>query len=374
MKILQIGKFYPIRGGVEKVMLDLTQGLSARGFDVDMMAASADGREGTERLSDHGRVIVTRTVTKAKSTMISPDMATTLRRVADDYDLIHIHHPDPMAALALRLSGYQGPVVLHWHADILRQRMLLQAYRPLQHWIRGRADLIVTTSPHYLEGSPWLQSFRTKTAVLPIGVDAVNADGDAVGRLRALAKGRRTVFSVGRLVPYKGFDVLIRAARELPDDYLVVIAGEGELRPELETLIAELGLADKVWLTGRISDAERDAWMFAADVFCLPSVERTEAFGIVLIEAMSAGLPLVATEIPGSGTWWVNAHGDSGLNVPIHDHSAMARAILDITSDPQTHAAFRRHARRRWEEVFTSAGMIDNCLSLYRRLIDIPNT
>lgn len=371
MKVLQIGKFYPIRGGVEKVMLDLTTGLSARGYDCDMLSASADGRSGVERLNEHASVIVTRTMTKAKSTMISPDMATTLRRIADSYDLIHIHHPDPMATLALRLSGYQGPVVLHWHSDILRQRVLLQAYRPLQHWIRGRADLIVTTSPHYLEGSPWLQSFRTKTQVLPIGVDPVSADSTTVGELRRRNAGRRVVFSVGRLVPYKGFDVLIRAAAGLPDDYLTVIAGEGELRPELERLIAELGLEERVKLIGRISDEERDAWLHAADVFVLPSVERTEAFGIVLIEAMSAGLPLVATEIPGSGTWWVNAHNDSGLNVPVGDSQAMAQAIMSITADPETHEAFRRRARRRWESVFTAERMIDNCLDLYRTLIDV---
>lgn len=179
MKILQLGKFYPVLGGVEKVMFDLTvglsetglsevglsetglsetglseeglsevglsevglskeglseAGLSEEGVECDMMCAGSDGR-GTEviRLNPHGRILCHRTLIEAAKTTIAPSMVTRLRRIAKDYDIIHIHHPDPMAAMALRLSGYKGKVVLHWHSDILSQKALLRFYLPIQN-------------------------------------------------------------------------------------------------------------------------------------------------------------------------------------------------------------------------------------------------
>ena len=159
MKILQLGKFYPVLGGVEKVMFDLTAGLSETGLseeglsetgfseegvECDMMCAGSDGR-GTEviRLNPHGRILCHRTLIEAAKTMIAPSMVTRLRRIAKDYDIIHIHHPDPMAAVALRLSGYKGKVVLHWHSDILSQKALLRFYLPIQ----GRFTLEWTLAP-----------------------------------------------------------------------------------------------------------------------------------------------------------------------------------------------------------------------------------
>ncbi len=146
LKILQLGKFHPIRGGVEKVMLDLTTGLSARGISCDMLCAATRGSY-TIRLNDRARIIAVRSLANVKATMMSPAMIVRLRRICRQYDIIHIHHPDPMAALALRLSGFKGKVVLHWHSDILRQRQLLRLIKPLQTWLLKRADVIVTTSP-----------------------------------------------------------------------------------------------------------------------------------------------------------------------------------------------------------------------------------
>ena len=365
MKVLQIGKFHPIRGGVEKVMLDLTLGLSQRGIDCDMLCANA-GEDAEELvLNPHANLFRTHTVTKLKGTMISPDMIMTLKRIASDYDIIHLHHPDPMAAFALKMSGYAGPVVLHWHSDILRQKLLLQAYRPLQRWIIDRADLIVTTSEAYLKGSEWLEHVHEKARALPIGVEEVQKPAVTPERVLELSEGRKVVFSLGRLVPYKGYTNLIEAAKYLPDDYRVVIGGSGPLHDELQAQIEASGLQDKVVLIGRISEEERNSWFYHAEMFCLPSVIKTEAFGVVLIESMSTGLPLVATNIPGSGTGWVNEHGVSGLNAEINDPKGLADAILGVSAKREE---FARGARRRWEEWFTSERMIDGCEALYREL------
>ena len=367
MKILQLGKFWPILGGVEKVMYDLACGLTARGIACDMLCAVAGGEAQEIPLNGCGRVMAVPTVMQAKSTMISPAMVARLRDIAGDYDIIHVHHPDPMAAVALAFSGFKGKVVLHWHSDILRQRVLLKAYRPLQSWLLERADRVVCTSPNYAAGSPELRRVAEKLECVPIGIAPVVPDREGGRDVVRRLGGRKVVFSLGRLIPYKGFGNLILAAKHLPDDYVVVMAGSGPLRDEFLQLIRDNGLEQKVLMPGRISDAERDAMLGAASVFVLPSVEKTEAYGIVLIEAMSAGVPVVATEIPGSGTSWVNAHGLSGLNVPCDDPEALARAIVQVV-DHDEPGAFGRNARARWESMFTLDAFIDHMLEVYHAL------
>lgn len=370
MKILQIGKFWPILGGVEKVMFDLTQGLSARGVRCDMLCANSSGKTRLIKLNRRGSVIAVHTLLKAKSTMISPAMVSHLRRIAGNYDIIHVHHPDPMAALALYISGYKGKVILHWHSDILRQRMLLQAYRPLQSWLLRRADMVICTSPNYAKGSKALQRVSHKLQCVPIGVAPVIPPKNGAEDILRQVAGRKIVFSLGRMIPYKGFDNLVLAASYLPDDYVVVIAGSGPLYASLKKLARSNGLESRIIMPGRISDHDRDSLMGAASVFCLPSVEKTEAYGIVLIEAMSAGLPVVATEIPGSGTSWVNAHGVSGLNAPCGNPLLLARAIVSVVNHPQGPKYYGLKARNRWETMFTLDIFIDNMARIYSQLLD----
>ena len=164
MKILQLGKFYPIRGGVEKVMEIFTQGLAERGFASDMLCASDDGETEDVVLAEHSRIFRTKSLVKVAATMISPRMILRLRRICSSYDIIHIHHPDPMATLALFLSDYKGKVVLHWHSDILKQKVLLRFFDPLQRWLIHRADLILGTTPVYVSESPFLKKVQAKTS------------------------------------------------------------------------------------------------------------------------------------------------------------------------------------------------------------------
>lgn len=139
LRILQLGKFYPILGGVEKVAYDLMVGLSGQHIYCDMMCAATEGSSRTIPVNDHANLICCRTWKKVAATMISPAMITALRKVQGQYDIIHVHHPDPMACLALFLSGYKGKVVLHWHSDIQKQKTLLKLYHPLQQWLLRRA-------------------------------------------------------------------------------------------------------------------------------------------------------------------------------------------------------------------------------------------
>lgn len=372
MKILQLGKFYPIRGGVEKVEYDLMLGLSLRGIDCDMMCAVTE-KGGVRRINDHASLIGCDTVVKAAATMISPNMIFRLREVCNNYDIIHIHHPDPMACMALYFSGYKGPVVLHWHSDILKQKLLLKFFQPFQEWLLRRADIIVGTTPVYVKESPYLQNYQHKIDSFPIGCVSCALKQDAPNPLKERYAGRKMIFSLGRLVEYKGYEYLIEAAKYLSEEYVVVIGGVGPLRDRLQQQIEQLNLGGKVILLGFLSDEEVQLYYDACTLFCLSSVFKTEAFGIVQIEAMSCAKPLVATTIPGSGTHWVNEHNVSGLNVEPCNARAIAEAIVQITQDEQTYQRFCEGSHARYKKEFTYERMIDNCLGIYKKVLDGRN-
>ena len=369
MKILHLGKFYPIRCGVEKVMYDLMSGLSARGVDCDMMCATTEGGSRIETLNDHASLICCDTMAKAAATMISPKMIYALRRVCHNYDIIHIHHPDPMACMALYFSGYDGRVILHWHSDILKQKYLLKLYKPFQDWLLRRADIIVGTTPIYVKESPFLKHVQHKITSFPIGTDPLDMKKGKPNYVRESYKDKKIIFSLGRLVEYKGYEYLIDAALHLPDDYVILIGGTGPLRAKLQTQIDASNLNDKVKLLGFIEDKDLPFYYDACSLFCLSSVFKTEAFGIVQIEAMSCSKPVIATIIPGSGTYWVNAHNESGLNIEPGNSQELANAIINITSDEHTYDRYCRGARRRYEQHFTYNKMIDNCLNIYNRVL-----
>ena len=295
-------------------------------------------------------------------------MIFSLRRRCGEYDIIHVHHPDPMACLALFLSGYKGKVVLHWHADVGKQKMLLKLYRPLQEWLLKRADVIVGTTPVYLAESPFLTRVQPKVKCLPIGIEPVPACPERTGELLGRYPEKKIIFALGRLVEYKGYRYLIEATRYLGDNYVVLIGGEGVLKEELQNEIVTLGAEEKVKLLGRIPDEELPAYYNACTLFCLSSIQKTEAFGIVQIEAMSCGKPVVATRISHSGVAWVNEHGVSGLNVMPRDAKALADAIRTIAGDELAYRKFSAGAEKRYRDMFTKDKMINNVLDIYNKL------
>lgn len=370
MKILQLGKFYPVKGGVEKVAYDLMTGLSAQGIRCDMMCATVSGTGRTRSINPYAHLFTCHTWFECAATMIAPTMLTKLRKECAAYDILHIHHPDPMACLALLLSGYKGKVIVHWHSDIQKQKQLLKLYKPMQDWLLKRADLVIGTSPVYLSQSPFLQAVRGKAVCLPIGVDAMEPRPEFAEVIREKYRRRKIVFTLGRLVAYKGYNHLVEAACYLDDSYVVLIGGTGALQGALQAQIEQGALQDKVKLLGRIPDNDLPSYYGACSVFCLSSVMKTEAFGIVQVEAMSCGKPVVATRIPQSGVSWVNAHGVSGLNVEPGNARALAEAIKEITCDEHTYQAYSEGARKRYEELFTKREMIRKCLELYEGVLN----
>lgn len=369
MKILQIGKFYPIRGGVEKVMYDLMMGIAARDICCDMLCATTEGHPpGVLRINANAKVIAVPTQIRVAATMIAPEMVLKLRQIAADYDIIHVHHPDPMACLALYLSGYKGKVVLHWHSDILKQKLLLKLYQRLQNWLINRADLIVGTTPVYVQASDYLSKVQHKVDYIPIGVEPVIPDAARARLIREKYGDKKLIFSLGRLVAYKGYEYLVNAIRYLDAGYQLIIGGKGPLQEALHQLVLQLGVEDRVELIGFVADEELPAYYAACDVFCLSSVAKTEAFAIVQIEAMSCAKPVISTRIPGSGVDWVNADGESGLIVEMANPEALAQAIQALTSNSATYERLAAGSFSRYQALFTREKMVDKCLKLYDKL------
>ena len=362
LRVLQVGKFYaPYRGGMETYLKDLCDGLR-HAVDLEVLVANTTRETVHEtvegipvtRVAAHGRV---------KATSIAPGYLQELARTPAD--VVHLHAPNPMAELALLAAPRRAKVVVTWHSDVVRQRVLGRLYRPVSRRLLARADAICVATPNHVRSSSVLPAFagKCRTCAFGVDLDRLHADAAAVAEVRARHGARPIVLGAGRLVYYKGFEVLIEAMQGL--DATLLIAGEGDRRPALAARIRALGLADRVHLLGAQDDLRP---LFAAcDVFALPSTQRSEAFGIVQLEAMAFRKPVVSTRL-GTGVDWVNAHGLTGLTVPPDDAGALRQALATLLVSPALRERFGAAGRRRVEQEYTTARAAEAVLAVYREL------
>lgn len=374
MRALQISKFYPpVMGGIESVAWELTEGLNRSGVRCDVLCSNQRLRTESERAELGYDIVRAGSFGTLLSTSMAPAMAAGLRRMARQADLLHVHMPDPMAAMALWLVRPEQPLVVHWHSDVVRQRLALKVYEPLQHWLLSRADAIVATSQAYAQASRVLRAWRDKVAVIPIGISDNREDGcnEMAAAIRQRFRKRKLVFALGRMTYYKGFEVLIDAAAELPDDCAVLIGGDGEMLDYYRGRIAERGLVGKVHLPGQILDHELPSYFAACDVFCMPSTARAEAYGVAMLEAMVMSKPIVASDIAGSGVPWVNVDGETGLNVPVAQPQALAGALRRVLEDEPLRQRLGAAARRRYLKDFSATLMTERTVGLYGRVLGL---
>ena len=373
MRVLHIGKYFPpAAGGIERFLGELVATQAKVGIEPSVLAH--DPRSDSLEQHDHGPVRRVRAFGEVLFVPISPHWLLALRRSIARCrpQLLHIHMPNPWAFLALLLPSARAlPWVIHWHADIPLDHpswLMRLAYRPYAWFERRllvRASAIIASSQTYLDASPVLQNFRNKTQVVPLGLGAAPTAGTAPCwptdcPLKLLA--------VGRLSYYKGFDVLLRALAVTPGIGLVLI-GDGERRAALLDQIATLKLGDRVLLTGRLEDAEIEAAYRACDAFCLPSLDRAEAFGLVLLEAMRAGKPIVSSAVPGSGMCEVVEHQVNGLQVPPGDPQALAAALTALRDQPQTRRAMGAAGQQRFTQRYQMQPVSRQLADVYRRVL-----
>jgi rhamnosyl/mannosyltransferase len=365
MKVLHVGKYYPpYMGGIETHLQALCGSLR-RSIDVQVMVANT-GRASKEEWLDGVRVERVGAFCTLASAPICPGMASRIRN--SDADIIHVHLPNPAAVVAYLASGCNGPVVATYHSDTIRQTVLGALFSPILHRFLSRCDAILVTSPNYLETSNVLARHRDRCHVVPYGIElgAFGRRGASVVADLKREYGGRLVIAVGRLVYYKGFDVLIEAMTQVRGRLLVI--GDGPLRGALGRQVETLRLTEKVVFLGSIQNEELAPYYHAADVFVLPSVARSEAFGIVQIEAMAAGTAVVNTSLD-SGVPFVSLNGVTGLTVPPNDATALAAAINRVLDDGELRAAYGRAGRHRAQELFSLEAMTRTTQALYARVL-----
>ncbi len=382
-RVLQISKFYrPVSGGIESVVSEITEGLVDEQINTTVLCTNING----ETLVENQRYKIIRSgiFGKVLSTPISTDLIWQLIKRRKDFDIIHVHLPNPIANLGLFIANPSAKIIVHWHSDIVKQKRALKLYAPLQNWLLKRADAIIATTEPYANSSNWLKPFSEKVKVIPIGIkdpSINNTQTDeslAIQSIKNRYGNRRIIFSLGRMIYYKGFENLIDAATNLPDDSCVVIGGTGELFESLQQRIIQKGLKDKVYLVGRISEQEMSAYYKAADLFCLPSILRSEAFGVVLLEAMAYSLPIVTTNILGSGVPWVNQHNKTGINVEPNNTEELAEAINYLLNNKEVAKSMGYAAKKRFESEFKASDMVNRVIDLYdtisknKKTVDMP--
>ncbi len=371
MRVLHAAKFYPpVCGGMETVVRDLAEGTAAE-WDVTVLAAHDQRGTVDERLGGV-RVVRVSSLGARHSVPICPLLPMHLWR--SRADCVVLHEPNPIAGSALFLRTPSPRLVIWHHSDLVRPSWAPQTYGRLQAALYRRADCVIVSSPNLAAASLVVHQAR-RVAIVPFGIPIARYRRDDAGARAAAAAIRQSipgprVLFVGRLVYYKGVHVLIDAMAACRGT--LMIAGEGPLEPQLRQQVAARGLTDRVVFLGHVSDGDLPAYYQAADLFVLPSIAKTEAFGVVQLEAMAAGRAVVSTNLP-TGVPWVNQDGVSGLVVPPGDADALAAALLRLLDDEALRARLSRNAASRAEATFSRQRMIDRFRHVIETIVRAPD-
>lgn len=365
MIVLHVGKFYPpVPGGMERVVASLCQATADR--VENRVLAFHTGRKTVREVVDGIPVTRVGTAGQAGSVPVAPGTFRELSKARAD--VMVLHEPNPWALLACAVVRPRIPTVIWYHSDVVRPRLQYALfYHPVARPVYRAAARFVVSSPPLGEHAAALAPYRNRVAVVPFGIDPgawtlTPPLEMRVAEIRAAANGRPLVLFAGRMVPYKGVDVLLRSLADI--DAEAVLAGDGPRREEWMALADRIGVRGKVSFPGEVPEAELVALFHACDLFVLPSVTRAEAFGFVQIEAMACGKPVISTRVP-SGVPWVNVHDSTGLTVPPGDVPALSAAISTLCRDAALRARLGAAGRRRVLEEFTVERMAERTIRIY---------
>lgn len=370
MKVLQINKlFYPHIGGIEKVVYDL--GIELQSI-VDMnVLVTGSNKVLKEELVENIKVYRVPSIGTFFSMPVAPFFPYWLRKIGNDMDILHFHYPFPLGDISYLLSGCNKKTIVTWHSEIVKQERLVKYYKPILLKFLNKVDKIIVTSPNLLENSEILERFHYKCEVVPLGIDLDNliCKGNKVSitNLEMGYKGSIILF-VGRLVYYKGVEYLIESLEGVEEDFHLLIVGSGPLQDSLIDLTNKKGLSKKVSFLGNVSDERLKTLYSICDFLVLPSIEKSEAYGLVQVEAMAFGKPVISTNLP-TGVPFVNQNNVTGIIVPPKDKVLLQAAIKRLMNNPDLKIEYGNNARQRAHSNFSRKNMAKQVYSIYNSLL-----
>lgn len=336
-RVLHISKYYaPFVGGTEQVARDAVNALAG---SVEQKVLCFNHEPGNKNdIVDKVEIIRCHCEFKCFSQSISLSFRKKLHSVIAEFkpEIIFFHYPNPYAAYFLLKEIPKGvKLYVYWHLDIIRQKFLGKFFHLQNLTLLRRAEAVIATSPNYVDGSKYLNRVRRKCAVIPNCIDEYRLSAskeslEFAKRIKSENNGKVLCLAVGRHVPYKGFEYLIKASKMLDERFVIYITGEGELTKSLKKLASD---DPKVNFVGKVDDVKLKAFYLASDIFCFSSISKNEAFGVALAEAMYFGLPSVTFTIEGSGVNYVSINGETGIEVPNGDVKEYAMAMKNLADD-----------------------------------------
>lgn len=373
MRILQVSKLYPPKiGGVERVVQQIAEGLNDK-TEMQVLVCQEKGK-GCDEVYEGVKVHRSGSLGVFLSMPLSFSFIRDVRKFSKNADIIHFHMPFPLADLAFFLSGYKGKVVIWWHMEIVRQKKAMALYRPMMMKFLERADLIMVATEGHVKGSDVLQQFKDKIVAIPFGLDDAFLEKSlaAIEKEKGVARTSTATnfLFIGRLVYYKGCDVLLEAFAKMENkEAHLTLVGGGPMKEELETMAKTYGIESRVHLLGSIPYDDLLQQIAECDVFVLPSSERTEAFGIVQIEAMAYGKPVINTNLP-TGVPYVSLHGKTGLTVEPKDVKGLSDAMDRLANDADLRQKFGKSARKRVEDEYKLSSVLDRIYAQYEKVLE----
>lgn len=360
MKILHIYNDYfpPIEGGIEKHIATVCEGLKDK-YQMQVLVSSRCKKLVKDNVNGID-IIKLPELFRLQSAPACPTMPLWMRKL--NADILHFHLPCPTAVISYLVSKPKGKVVVSYHSDIVRQKWAMGFYGPILNDFLHRADRIIAASPQYRDSSPFLNKLKDKCSVIPYGIDPYKTNGNP-GAINQ--EGSPLLLFVGKLRYYKGLEYLVKAMKDI--DAKLIIIGTGNEGQMLKDLTNKMNLQDKIIFKGFVSENELASYYNACSIFILPSILRSEAFGIVQLEAMSSGKPIVSTNL-NTGVTYVNQNNITGFTVPPKDSNALSQAINKLLSDKNLRETMGRNAKLRTEKEFSKELMLDRISNIYDNL------
>lgn len=347
-KITHITRYaYPHIGGIEAVISQINDSLPNEEFEKEVLCCSNTEKSSCENGVKYNRC---KFLFEFAANTISPEFIWKLSKV--DTDILHYHMPFIFAVIAHFIARPKyKKLYITYHSDIVGYDKIMKPFWFIYKKFIEQADKIHVLSPNIIESSKIINPYKEKCVVIPQGINLEDkSDNEKVNRIKEKYKGRKILFSLGRLVKYKGFIYGIEAMKKV-DNAIYLIGGSGPLKENFENYIKENHLGNKVKLLGRIEDKDLDNYYKACDIYLFPSIMQSEAFGIVQLEAMKYGKPVINTNL-GTGVNYVSIHNETGLTVEPSDSEELANAINKLLKDENLRNIYGEKARKRVQTFF----------------------